>query len=88
MLLLKEYLKNNKEEKMLNNNFLRILISGGIATILQRNLGLSPISLQGFLFFMFMFSIISLFWFYIFPNKKTNLNEDENELLKKTKRVK
>lgn len=87
MLLLKEYLKNNKEEKMLNNNFLRIFISGGIATILQRNLGLSPISLQGFLFFMFMFSIISLFWFYIFPNKKTNLSEDENELLKKQKEL-
>ena len=36
---------------------------------------------------MFMFSIISLFWFYIFPNKKTNLNEDENELLKKQKEL-
>mgnify|MGYP003533618009 CR=1 FL=1 len=65
---------------MLNNNFLRILISGGIATILQRNLGLSPISLQGFIFFMVVFMTISFIWFYIFPNKKTNLNEDENEL--------
>ena len=72
---------------MLNNNFLRILISGGIATILQRNLGLSPISLQGFIFFMVVFMTISFIWFYIFPNKKTNLNEDENELLKKQKEL-
>ena len=72
---------------MLNNNFLRILISGGIATILQRSLGLSPISLQGFIFFMVVFMTISFIWFYIFPNKKTSLNEDEKELLKKQKEL-
>ena len=72
---------------MLNNNFLRILISGGIATILQRSLGFEPISLQGFLFFMFVFTTISQLWFYFSPNKKTNLNEDEKELLKKQKEL-
>ena len=72
---------------MLNNNFLRILISGGIATILQRNLGLSPISLQGFIFFMVVFMTISFSWFYFFPNKKADLSDEEKELLKKQKEL-
>lgn len=79
--------KNNKEENMLNNNFLRILISGGVATILQRSLELSPISLQGFLFFMAVFMTISFIWFYIFPNKKTDLSDEEQEVLKKQKEL-
>ena len=62
---------------MLNNNFLRIIISGGIATILQKSLGLHPISLQGFLFFMVVFMTISFIWFYIFPNKKIDLSDEE-----------
>lgn len=72
---------------MLNNNFLRIIISGGIATILQKSLGLNPISLQGFLFFMVVFMTISFTWFYIFPNKKIDLSDEEKELLKKQKEL-
>lgn len=72
---------------MLNNNFLRILVSGGVATILQRSLELSPISLQGFLFFMVVFMTISFLWFYIFPNKKADLIDEEKELLKKQKEL-
>ena len=72
---------------MLNNNFLRILVSGGIATILQRSLELNPISLQGFLFFMVVFMTISFAWFYIFPNKKADLSDEEKELLKKQKEL-
>lgn len=72
---------------MLNNNFLRILVSGGIATILQRSLELNPISLQGFLFFMVVFMTISFAWFYIFPNKKSELSDEEKELLKKQKEL-
>ena len=72
---------------MLNNNFLRILVSGGIATILQRSLELNPISLQGFLFFMVVFMTISFTWFYIFPNKKIDLSDEEKELLKKQKEL-
>lgn len=72
---------------MLNNNFLRILISGGIATILQKSLELNPISLQGFLFFMVVFMTISFIWFYIFPNKKTVLSNEEKEFFKKQKEL-
>lgn len=72
---------------MLNNNFLRILVSGGVATILQRSLELSPISLQGFLFFMVVFMTISFAWFYILPNKKADLSDEEKELLKKQKEL-
>lgn len=72
---------------MLNNNFLRIIISGGIATILQKSLGLNPISLQGFLFFMVVFMTISFTRFYIFPNKKIDLSNEEKELLKKQKEL-
>ncbi|MDD2887993.1 MAG: hypothetical protein PHY66_09325 [Aliarcobacter sp.] len=72
---------------MLNNNFLRILVSGGIATILQRSLELNPISLQGFLFFMIVFMTISFTWFYLFPNKKIDLSDEEKELLKKQKEL-
>lgn len=72
---------------MLNNNFLRILVSGGVATILQRSLELNPISLQGFLFFLVVFMTISFAWFYIFPNKKADVSDEEKELLKKQKEL-
>ena len=72
---------------MLNNNFLRILVSGGVATILQRSLELNPISLQGFLFFLVVFMTISFSWFYIFPNKKADVSDEEKELLKKQKEL-
>jgi hypothetical protein len=72
---------------MLNNNFLRILVSGGVATILQKSLGLNPISLQGFLFFMVVFMTISFSWFYLSPNKKADLSDEEKELFKKQKEL-
>lgn len=72
---------------MLNNNFLRILVSGGIATVLQRNLGLNPISLEGFVFFLLIFSTVSYFWIFLFPKKKEELTQEEKEKLLKQKEL-
>ena len=72
---------------MLNNNFLRILVSGGIATVLQRNLGLNPISLEGFVFFLLIFSTVSYFWIFLFPKKKEELTQKEKEKLLKQKEL-
>lgn len=72
---------------MLNNNFLRILVSGGIATLLQRSLGLNPISLEGFVFFLLIFSTVSYFWIFVFPKKKKELSQEEKEKLIKQKEL-
>jgi len=57
------------------NNFLKIIIAGSIATILQRSIGLNPTSIKGFAFFMLVFVVISFIWQYFF---RKNEAKEEN----------
>jgi hypothetical protein len=67
------------------NTFLRILFSGAIATIAQRSLNLEAFSLEGFVFFLLIFSTVSYFWIYIFPNKMVLTKEQLEEKEKNRK---
>lgn len=57
------------------NNVFRIIIAGGISTVLQRSIGLNPISIEGFAFFMIVFIFIS-FVIHMFFSKK-NIEESK-----------
>ena len=69
----------------MNNNFVRILISGVVATLAQRFLGLNPVSFIGFAFFILVFTAISFAFNTLYP-KKTN-TPLEQELEDTRKRV-
>jgi len=58
------------------HNAIRIIISGGIATVVQRTMELNPISLIGFTLFVVIFAIVSGIITYFFPAKD---NKDENQ---------
>lgn len=63
-------------------NIVRIIVSGAIATILQKSIGLNPISLEGFGFFMAVFLIVSFSWHFISSKKDDNEENIENLKLK------
>jgi hypothetical protein len=58
------------------NNTIRIIISGGIATVIQRAIELNPISLIGFGVFIVIFAVVSGIITYFFPYKK---NKEESK---------
>lgn len=60
---------------LMNNNFIRVLVSGAIATVIQRGAGLNPISVEGFGLFMVIFMAISFIWMKLFPTKKDDKEE-------------
>lgn len=60
-------------------NIVRIIVSGAIATILQKSIGLNPISLEGFGFFMAVFMIVSFSWHFISSKKDDNKKFIENK---------
>ncbi|WP_419770262.1 MAG: hypothetical protein ACNI3C_00265 [Candidatus Marinarcus sp.] len=65
------------------NNIVKIIVAGSIATLLQRNIGLNPISLEGFAFFMVVFVLISFVWQYFFSQKSLETEAaEETEALK------
>jgi len=64
------------------NNTIRIIISGGIATVIQRAMELNPISLVGFGVFMVIFAVVGGIWVYFAPKEDVQikqLSQDEKE---------
>ena len=57
------------------NNFIKIVVAGSIATMLQRSIGLNPISLEGFAFFIVVFIIISFVWQLFFSKEDSEKRE-------------
>ena len=67
------------------NNTIKIIIAGGIGTIVQKASGLNSFTLSGFLIFMVVFVVLRFLLDTIFPPKK--FSELEIELLETKKRV-
>ena len=63
----------------MNKNFVRILISAGIATVIQKASGLIPVSLIGFALFIVVFMMVS-FAFHTMYSRKEKLSDLEKEL--------
>lgn len=63
------------------NNFFKIVVAGAIATLIQRTMGLNPISFEGFALFMFVFVLISFLYQFIF-SKKDNIEKTKEEIEK------
>lgn len=63
------------------------MLAGGIATVLQRNIGLDSFSLEGFAFFMLVFIIISFLWGFIFKDKEQEEVKQSKEEIEENKRV-
>jgi len=64
------------------NNTVRIMVSGGIATVIQRAMELNPFSPVGFGAFMAIFAVVSGIWVYFSPNEDVQikqLSQDEKE---------
>jgi hypothetical protein len=59
------------------HNIVKIIVAGGIATTLQRTVGLNPISIEGFAFFMIVFVMISFIWQYFFSKKEVTTQSVE-----------
>jgi len=70
----------------MNKNFIRILISGGVATVIQKASGLSPVSLVGFGLFIVVFMMVS-FAFHAISSQKEKLSDLEQELENTRKRL-
>ena len=66
------------------NNTIKIIIAGGIGTIVQKAFGLSGFSIAGFAVFMVLFVVFRILLDIIFPQKE--LGKLEKELLE-TKRI-
>ena len=67
------------------NNTIKIIIAGGIGTIVQRAAGLNSLSLEGFALFMVIFVILRMGLDVVFPQKE--LTQLEIELIETKKRV-
>jgi gamma-glutamylcysteine synthetase len=64
------------------NNAVRIMVSGGIATVIQRAMELNPVSLVGFTVFIAIFAVVSAIWVYFAPKEDVQikqLSQDEKE---------
>lgn len=62
--------------------FFKIIMAGAIATLIQRTMGLNPISFEGFAVFMFIFVVVSFLYQFVFP-KKENIEKTKEEIEKK-----
>ncbi len=67
------------------NNTIKIIIAGGIGTIVQKAAGLNSLSLEGFALFMVVFVLLRLGLDVVFPQKE--LSQLEIELIETKKRV-
>jgi hypothetical protein len=74
-----------KEKTYRSNSFYRILISGSIAALSQRVLEIDSFSINGFLFFLVVFSLVSYIWTFVFPVYK-DLTKDEIERKKHSRK--
>jgi len=57
----------------MNNNFVRILISGVVTTLAQRFLGLNPISFIGFAFLYWYLLLLVLLSIHYIPKRQIHL---------------
>jgi hypothetical protein len=58
------------------------MVSGGIATVIQKAMELNPVSLVGFTVFIAIFAVVSAIWVYFAPKKDVQikqLSQDEKE---------
>jgi len=61
------------------NNTVRIMVSGGIATVIQRAMELNPVSLVGFTVFIAIFAVVSRIWVYFSPNEDVQIKQLSQE---------
>lgn len=63
----------------MNKDVIRIIVAGGIATIVQRSVGLDAFSVEGFVLFLVVFSLISVLWSMFSKNHESNPQDIEPE---------